>query len=608
AVPEVLLVDFTLLPLPVPINDFGILHLALTPLLQLVFGDGSGLFSVPVPPNPNLAGLVVHAQGFGFVFNGQSGVQKLSNLVSTTLTAPAPQPRFLFVANAGDSTISQFLVQESNGKLRQSGVSLLERAPHDLVANLNGTRLYVLTPTTIDRFIIDGVTGALTPIGSPTQLPVGTSGEALVLSPGGNRLYLVDSANDRVLGYSIGSDDAFAPLSGSPWSVGGSGLGIQGSEGLALDAQGRFLAVVNGNSDVLSVFEVGTDGALGSERIVATSNEPSAVTFLYQDQSEPLALVTARGSDDLRAYQLAADGTPSLVGQTQLAFAADPVAVRADRFESGDRVYVTNAGTGTVDVVLLTDQGQLSVPSPSLFGSAATDLALAPTVDRAFALFAGDGELSTASLAPDSGALMPVAPPESPTDRNRTRDDPRAIAIVNGTDFARWITDRVYQVAHLGREVAQYSFDETAGLVAPLAPAATSTAGQPNEAAVHPTLGLLFVSNFLDSGGADLQVYDLTFSGLASASQTLDLGPPGATPIWAVDVDPTGSLVLASVATLPGQVVPLRVTAGGQLQALSAVAAGDIPRGGALDATGRFYYVANSLGGSVSQYRVDAAA
>lgn len=607
-VPEFLLIDFTLLPFPVSIPPFGDLQLALTPLLAIIPGDGSHQFAVPVPSDSNLAGLVVHAQGFGFVFNGQTGNNKLTNLVSATLTAPDPQPRFLFSGNFGDRTLSKYLIDGETGQLRHGGVRLLDFSPRDLAATPTGDRLFVLSSPRIEGFVVDATDGALAPIPGPTDLAAGVTPGDMTLTPGGNRLYLTDNSQDLVWGWGIDATGILSPLTGSPWNVIGSGAGSQGSQKIAIDAQGRFLCVLNPGSDTLSVFEIEPSGALTNERTVGVAVGPSALTTLYQDDPDPVLIVTSSGVDAVEAFRLSETAAPASLGQVLLAAGANPNSVRAARFLTDDRVFVTNSGTNSVDRLTLDAQGQLSAPTTVLNGAGPIEIELGGALPNAFVLYGSESEISAVSLDSTSGNVAPIAPATSPIDRVRTRDIPIAIELVNGEGFASFATDRVYTVTRSGQTVDQFDFDADQSTVSPLIPASANTTGQPNGVAVHPLLDFLYAGNFLQGGGADLEVYDISIQGAASKVQTLDLDGSGTSPVWGVDVDPTGSLVIASIANIPGRIVPLRIGPGGSLTELTAVNAGNIPRGGAIDPTGRFYYVADSLDARISQFELDAAA
>jgi 6-phosphogluconolactonase len=606
-IPEYLFIDFALLPLPFAVDPFGVLYLALTPLFDSLDGDGSHQWTIPVPADPVLTGLVVHAQGFGFVTDGFSGQFLLSNLVSTILTAPEPIPRFVYSANWGDDTVSILFVDKATAKLRHAGFQPVGDGPTDLAVMRNGQYLFVLAAEAkrLEGYGVDPIDGELSPLANPANLGAATDPGRLVGSPDGTRLYVSDRAGGRIAGFAVGVSGSLTPIAGSPWTVVGSGVGSQGTESLAIDAEGSMLFALNRTSNTLSTFKFDGTGALLAEQVTAIDPDSTAVTTLTQDGPTLRALVASRGLQRVTAFTVATDGSATAVDTFDLSPGADPMGLSAGRFLGGDRVYVANAGGDNVQTLALDALGQLSAQGAAIGGPGVLEMVLHVGAEQAWALFAGVGEISSLAVDPTSGALTPVAPLPSPTDRIRVRTDARALAVVSGVGTSKFRSDRAYVAARAGKELSQFSFDPNLSETMALVPSGVATTGQCNDVAVHPRFDATYVANFLQTAGDDLQVYNLLVGGAASLLQSIDLGNPGVSAQWTVDVDPSGSLVLVVQSDNPGQVIPLRVGPLGMLTVLPGVTTGGIPRGADLDPTGRFYYVANSIDNTVSQYRVD---
>ncbi|QDU69134.1 beta-propeller fold lactonase family protein [Engelhardtia mirabilis] len=604
-VPEFLLIDFSVLPFPVNLGDVGVLHLAASPLLSIIQGNGSHVWNLSVPNEPVLTGLTVHAQGLGFVFDGVSGILRLSNLVSVVLAAPDPSPRFAFVANENDDTVSLLLVKPSTAKLRHAGYRVVGDRPIDLVA-ASDSYLYVLCAGAkqVQGFAVDPVNGSLAPL-PVAALGAGADPRDMVIDPGNNHLYVSDAASDAIFGYAIAGNGSLVALPGSPFTVSGSGIGAQGVAGLAIDEQDRFLMATCSLTNKLSVFNIDAGGLPYGEQTGNTGAGPISVAALYQDDPEPRAIVVSQAAGIANSYLIAPDGKPALAGFASLGATSNPVQVTAGRFASADVAYVCSEAFDTVVRIPLTSQGALGAATVELVGDGPQGLLLAPDADFAIAVYGNLNELSSATIASD-GSLTPIAPAESPTDRIRARSGPRAVEVVRGNGGASWSSDRVYVASRLSKQLSQFSIDGTASIVAPLLPASAATAGQPNDVAVHPRQDYAYVANYLQSGGADLQVFDISINGQAVLTQSLDLGTSGESSQWTVEAGPGGQLVIAAD-TSGSQVVPLLVGPGGVLTAGLPAATGAVPRGATIDPTGRFYYIANSLDGTLSQYALDPA-
>lgn len=606
-VPEFLLIDFSILPFPIDLVPLGPLHLTLSPQLIILVGDGSHIWNVPVPGDPVLTGVAVHSQGLGFVFDGASGVQRFSNLVSVVLTDPDPVPRFAFVANELDDSISQLLVTPATGKLRHAGYRLVGDRPIDVEA-ARDSLIYVLCAGAdeIQGFAVGPVDGDLAPLPT-TALGAGSDPRDLVVDPAGNFLYASDGAGDAIHAFSIAGNGDLVPVTGSPFAVNGSGSGNQGTTGLAIDEQTRFLFATNRQSATLSVFNLDPTGALSGEQTGNTGPQPVAVTAIYQADPEPRAVVACAGNGSVNSYRLDALGDPTVAGFASLGGGANPLAVTAGSFGGVDAAFVSCEGIDVIARLPLTALGALDAPIVDLAGAGPRSVVLADDSGFAVAIYGNGNELSSATIDPATGDLTPIAPTSSPTDRIRVRSGPRSIALVRGLGGAEFESDSLYAASREGFELSQFSIDATAPIVAPLLPAAVPTAGQPNDVAVHPRQNLAFVANFLQSGGADLEVYDLSANGSATLTQTIDVGAAGESRQWTVDVDPGGLLVLA-IEQLAGEVIPLTIGPGGVLTPGTSAGTGTVPRGAAVDPTGRFYYVANSLDNTLSQFALEPLA
>jgi DNA-binding beta-propeller fold protein YncE len=94
----------------------------------------------------------------------------------TTLTVTQPPPRFAYVANGGDNTVSAYSVSASTGQLRTSGYALAGTDPVSVTVDPSGKFIYVANngSANVSAFAINPSTGALTTVsGSPFSAGTG---------------------------------------------------------------------------------------------------------------------------------------------------------------------------------------------------------------------------------------------------------------------------------------------------------------------------------------------------------------------------------------------------------------------------------------------------
>ena len=189
--------------------------------------------------------------------------------------------RFVFVANPGSGTISEFLIDPISGALASGGPPVVVgRRPTAIAGTIDRKYLYVSNGDSSDvsAFSIDPNSGALTPVpGSPfatgaNPMAVAVYTASFSSSKGGGagppsyRSYLnvASAGSDAVAVYQIDQiTGALTPLS-APYATG------NGPSAMASRPDGEFLYVANsGGSYDISAFSI--DGYYGSLRPVLGS-------------------------------------------------------------------------------------------------------------------------------------------------------------------------------------------------------------------------------------------------------------------------------------------------------------------------------------------------
>lgn len=193
---------------------------------------------------------------------------------TTSINQPIPttaKPKFAYTGNEGNS-LSGYSVNTATGALTAlSGFPLNFGANPTTVAHDPQNRfLFVgdISSGYISVFTINGTTGALTFASSinnsqPTSNNLVYEPVALAVDPSGTHLYALGAGPNVVSAYSINSAGVLTPVSGQPFSTGGSDTFL---DALAINAAGTFLYTQNANS--VSVFAV--TAATGALSLVQT--------------------------------------------------------------------------------------------------------------------------------------------------------------------------------------------------------------------------------------------------------------------------------------------------------------------------------------------------
>jgi 6-phosphogluconolactonase (cycloisomerase 2 family) len=286
--------------------------------------------------------------------------------------------KFLYVANAGENTISLFNITSSGALVEVTPRTAAGDQPFGLAITPNGNFLFVsnFKSNNVFVFSINSGTGALTPAGSPVLTDSPT---ALSVAPGGNTLYVSNSNSSTVSAFSVGSGGALTPISGSPYPTGAN------PSSLAMDSQGHFLYVGNLDSQTFSGFTVNTSTgvltpAAGSPYFLTlgtTNTTTSTPVSLAVDPTANYLFVPVVNPVNIYAY--AFDGTtgaptnvansPFTTSGTGLGFSLVDA--------SGKFLYVSNQGSSSISLFDITSStGALSNAATVSTGSAPTAMVL----------------------------------------------------------------------------------------------------------------------------------------------------------------------------------------------------------------------------------------
>src|SRR6267378_4011152 len=248
-----------------------------------------------------------------------------SSSATTVVTIFALKPRFAFIANAGDDTISTFTVDAGTGQLRSSGYHLAGPRPKSLRLHPNGKFIYAGNGGTnaVSAYSV-GSDGRLREVAGS---PFSTSELFTVLDvefhPSGNFLYAADG---KVLVFRVdATTGALAEITGSPFSTGGVVIAT------VADPTGKFLYAVDNRNNSVSAFTIdGATGALTSLGTpVAVGPSPNDITM---DPAGKFVYVANTGVDTISAFSqdavtgalMPVPGSPFPTSQMPIHLSTDP--------------------------------------------------------------------------------------------------------------------------------------------------------------------------------------------------------------------------------------------------------------------------------------------
>src|SRR5215469_9307026 len=190
---------------------------------------------------------------------------------------------YLYATKEGNSTISAYTIDQNTGALTPLSTPTFPTGSGPYLGGLDpsGNHVYVANtaPTnSISGFSI-GADGVLTPVGPDATVSGATALTNLVVDPSGTHIYVLDSGNGgtngQVFGFSLGTGGVIgSAISGRPVAA-----GILPFGGIVIDPTGTLMAVDNNTSDSISLYAIGSTGALTAVSPVNTGTAPFFVTL-----------------------------------------------------------------------------------------------------------------------------------------------------------------------------------------------------------------------------------------------------------------------------------------------------------------------------------------
>ena len=270
-----------------------------------------------------------------------------------------PSGKFVYVANPGqlEDDISLFDV-EADGSLTEvtprTPIGPMASEPELLAMDPAGGYLYVMNTgsNNISVFSIDSSKGFLTQVAN-SPVEIGLSPLNMQLTPSGNYLYVTTSGNPNgyIYAFSV-SAGVLTPLPSTPTAPNPSSSDGINPNGLAIDPKGAYLYAANTSSASISIFSIGSSGALSPVSGSPLADTYTAPVSLILDPKGAYLYVANQGANNVGVYSISSTGLPTVLtsSTTTGAFVTEtsPSFLVAD--PSGEYLFVGNQGSSAAGI------------------------------------------------------------------------------------------------------------------------------------------------------------------------------------------------------------------------------------------------------------------
>jgi 6-phosphogluconolactonase len=368
---------------------------------------------------------------------------------TSTTTGTGSGTGALFVADLGDSTVSNFSIDLTTGLLTVNGGTVpTGGAPSAMLLAPSGTELFVVNSGTnnISAYSVqtDGTLSAAsgtTATGmTPLRMSMDSGGKFLFVANLGRQM---DPTSGTVSVFAV-QGTTLTEVTGSPFVVTGlSPASSPGPAGLAVTPDGKYLYVAGQFDSTLTEFSVNASGVLTEGPIVSVGTSPTAVTmtpdggFLY-----------VANSSSVSAFAIC------------------------------NQVVSNCTDPNSPDGSLTTVEG-----SPFSAGLAPVAMTVTPSGKFLFVVDRQSDQISEFKVATGTGVLTANAQPSISTGQNPVGITLRTGTTTNTTTGG--VTTYLY-VANLGASsISVYSFDSTVGTLGLVGGPVPVTSGQPSAVAAE---------------------------------------------------------------------------------------------------------------------------
>jgi DNA-binding beta-propeller fold protein YncE len=278
-----------------------------------------------------------------------------------------PAGRHLYVVNVGDGTISQYTIAADNSLMPMNpatisnpGMKTLGAMSSAVALDFSGSFLYVANSgdATLSQFSIDSG-GHLSPL-MPATVPAGTEPMSIAVTagPGGAHVYVANSSVSMPTGmgsvsqFSVGAGGALTPLNPATLPAGARPVAIAIDQTIAPFGTAFVMSDCDGSTCAGSIipFVVGAGGELTAAGAVATTGEHYNAVGMVTDQSGGNAYVLTNlmgvDTDNGALWQFGVGNTGALSMPNQPALNIGATALAQALFGNRLCVLTSNDGIG----------------------------------------------------------------------------------------------------------------------------------------------------------------------------------------------------------------------------------------------------------------------
>jgi DNA-binding beta-propeller fold protein YncE len=338
-------------------------------------GSGTAVPPVVNPPVgfAYVTARATSAGGAGSVYEyavlGDGSVSRLAQVSVGAGVDPAAvavhQGRHAYVVNVGDGTVSQYNIEADNSLAPMNppavinpGMKTLGVMPSAAIVDPTGSFLYVANSGdgTLSQFSI-GSGGQLTPL-TPATVPAGTKpvSIAVTVGPSGGHVYVANSAAGVPAGvgsvsqYAMRADGTLTPLNPATVSAGASPVAIAIDQAIAPFGTAFVMSDCDGSlcTGSITQFALGAGGEMTATGGVATTGSHYDAVGMVTDQSGANAYVLTNlmgvDTNNGAVWQFSVGNTGALTAANQPMLNIGPTA-RA-QIMNVDTLYVLTANDG----------------------------------------------------------------------------------------------------------------------------------------------------------------------------------------------------------------------------------------------------------------------
>lgn len=528
-----------------------------------------------------------------FTITATNAMGFVDTVVTLGVTAP---PRFAYVPNADDDTISIYTVDAHTGELQFNGYQrapLGETKPEQVIVHPSGSFIYVpnlgdgVNPSTISVYAVDLATGRLNP--RPFVM-TGAGPHTMAIDPAGEHAYVSSEGSDQLFVYTINQ------VTGSLNQLGAPTMTAGGPSFIALDPLDRYALVGNRAASSLQLFPI--------DPVNGQLLGPLPPIGLFGGTPVGLAV----DPDGAHAYAVLSDFKIILPIDIDLMTGAmtpqfttpstgnDPTSVSVH--PTGLFAYVTNGGDDSISIydINQTDGSVAHATTPVDTGDDPGFLGFDGSGQYAYSTNRGSNDVTVFALASTSGSLTQLS-------RIRARGTPRWVDIGQGPTPVNVEPRFVYALNETDASINCYAADATTGVITEIAPVLTGP--MPSAIAADPSGRFLYACN---AGDSTVIAYTIN---QGDGSLTEAPFPFWPLPVFgqprSIAIEPSGrhAFIVSRGSSGSGLSIYRINVNTGLLTFVGGSGTGTSPQGVGIDPTGQFVYTCNQGSSDITVFEVN---